>query len=297
MSMPHGWMSWNQPWAQDSHRLFTFSVRRRWTTGAAGGGPVALEEAGVPCHWQTFIPDDALPDEGVVVDCRGMGARRDWPQLRGVRGEIARLAAPEIDLRHMLRLLHPRYSVYVVPRAEGKLVVGATSIESDDRSAVSVRGALGLLSSAFSMLPALAEARILEFATQVRPALPDNLPSFQYGRERRLLRINGLYRHGFLLTPTVVEEALVVLSGMGRWSLPGDGLVCAVCTLARATYADCRRRITDVCHRERSPDASAGTSNTRCAVGAALAVNSIRGGPQRRICSAHNLRGVSHQSK
>jgi len=185
---------------------------------------VALEEANVPCHWQTFIPDDALPDAGVIVDCRGTGARRDWPQLRGVRGEIARLAAPEIDLRHMLRLLHPRYSVYVVPRAEGKLVVGATSIESDDRSAVSVRGALELLSSAFSMLPALAEARILEFATQVRPALPDNQPAFQYDRDRRLLRINGLYRHGFLLTPTIVEEALAVLSGhgemesTGRWS-------------------------------------------------------------------------------
>ena len=73
---------------------------------------------------------------------------------------------------------HPRYPVYVVPRAEGKLVVGATSIESDDRSEGSVRGALELLSSAYSMLPALAETRILEFNTQVRPAPPDNRPAF-----------------------------------------------------------------------------------------------------------------------
>ena len=51
-----------------------------------------------------------------------MGARRDLPQLRGVRGEIVRLDAPDVELRHMLRLLHPRFSVYVVPRAEGKLV-------------------------------------------------------------------------------------------------------------------------------------------------------------------------------
>jgi glycine oxidase len=90
-----------------------------------------------------------------------MGARRNWPQLRGVRGEIIRLHAPELPLGHMLRLLHPRYSVYVVPRTEGRLVVGATSIESDDRSPVSVRGALELLSSAYSMLPGLAEARVL----------------------------------------------------------------------------------------------------------------------------------------
>jgi len=59
----------------------------------------------------------------------------------------------------MVRLLHPRQPVYIVPRAEGKLVVGATSIESDDRSPASVRGVLELLTSAYSVLPALAEPR------------------------------------------------------------------------------------------------------------------------------------------
>ena len=111
---------------------------------------LALEEACVQCHWQTFVAADELPAAGIVVDCRGMGARRDLEQLRGVRGEIVRLDAPEVELRHMLRLLHPRFSVYVVPRAEGKLVVGATSIESDDRSPISVRSALELLTSARS---------------------------------------------------------------------------------------------------------------------------------------------------
>jgi glycine oxidase len=185
---------------------------------------LALEKTRVQCQWQTFVPGDALPAAGTVVDCRGMGARRDLSQLRGVRGEIIRLEAPDVELHHMLRLLHPRVSVYVVPRAEGKLVVGATSIESDDRSPMSVRGALELLTSAYSMLPALAEARILEVATQVRPALPDNRPAFFYHFGRRVLRINGLYRHGFLLSPAIVEEALPLLSGQweesytGRWS-------------------------------------------------------------------------------
>jgi glycine oxidase len=183
----------------------------------------ALEEAGVECHWETFVADDPLPAAGIVVDCRGLGAKRDWPKLRGVRGEIVRLHAPEIELHHMLRLLDPRYPVYIVPRADGKLVVGATSIESEDRSPVSVRGALELLTSAYSVLPALAEARILEFNTQVRPALPDNLPALHFDRERKVLRVNGLYRHGFLLTPTVVEEVLALLSvqqssaPVGRW--------------------------------------------------------------------------------
>jgi glycine oxidase len=141
-----------------------------------------------------------------------MGARCDWPQLRGVRGEIVRLFAPDIELRHMLRLISSRQPVYVAPRAEGRLVVGATTIESDDRSPASVRGVLELLSSAYSLLPALAEARILEFSTQVRPALPDNRPAFLYDRSRRQLRINGLYRHGFLLSPAVVEAALAFLT-------------------------------------------------------------------------------------
>jgi glycine oxidase len=184
---------------------------------------LALEDAGVDCHWETLMSDDARPDAGIVVDCRGMGARRDWPTLRGVRGEIVRLHAPDIELHHMLRLLHARYPVYIVPRAEGRLVVGATSIESDDHSTVSVRGALELLTSAYSVLPALAEARILEFNTQVRPALPDNAPALRFDRKHKALYVNGLYRHGFLLTPTVVEEVLSLLSApepstpVGRW--------------------------------------------------------------------------------
>jgi glycine oxidase len=172
-----------------------------------------LDEAGVDCHWCATVGEGERPAAGIVVDCRGMGARRDWVGLRGVRGEVVRLHAPEVHLTHMLRLLHPRYAVYVAPRAEGRLVVGATVIESDDRSGVSVRGALELLSSAYSMLPALSEARILEFSTQVRPALPDNRPAFRFDRERNVLRINGLYRHGFLLSPAVVEAALKWLGG------------------------------------------------------------------------------------
>ncbi len=95
-----------------------------------------LGEAGVDCRWNTPVAEEALPLAEVVVDCRGMGAKGSWDQVRGVRGEIARLHAPEVELQHMLRLLHPRYAVYVAPRAEGRLVVGATSIESDDRSEV-----------------------------------------------------------------------------------------------------------------------------------------------------------------
>jgi glycine oxidase len=177
---------------------------------------IALVEAEVECHWETPVGDGALPDAAFVVDCRGMGAKHDWAKLRGVRGEIVRLFAPDIELHHMLRLLHPHHPVYVVPRPEGRLVVGATCIESEDRSPVSVRGVLELLSSAYSLIPALSEARVLEFSTQVRPAFPDNLPALRFDRERKALYINGLYRHGYLLTPTIVEEVLGFLAGEGQ---------------------------------------------------------------------------------
>jgi glycine oxidase len=172
----------------------------------------ALVENHVDCHWETFVEDGVRPDAGIVVDCRGMGARRDWRKLRGVRGEIVRLDAPEVELRHVLRLLNPRYPVYIIPRDKGRIVVGATSIESDDRSPVSVRGVLELLTAAYSVLPALAEARVLEFNTQVRPALPDNAPAVRFDPTRKTIHVNGLYRHGFLLTPAVVEELLASLS-------------------------------------------------------------------------------------
>jgi len=48
------------------------------------------------------------------------------------------------------------------------------------------------------------------------PALPDNLPALRFDRERKALYINGLYRHGFLLTPTIVEEVLGLLSIEGQ---------------------------------------------------------------------------------
>jgi glycine oxidase len=182
----------------------------------------ALEAGGVACHWWTRVENGALPPAGTIVDCRGFGAKSSWPKLRGVRGEIVRLHAPEIELQHMVRLLHPRCPVYIVPRAGGRLVVGATSIESDDLSPVSVRGALELLSSAYSVLPALAEARILEFGTQVRPALPDNLPALRWDRRRNILSVNGLYRHGFLLTPAVVEKVLSLVSIQEKSTLFGS---------------------------------------------------------------------------
>ncbi len=165
---------------------------------------------GVRWHWghavQTLAPgriDGQRFDH--VFDVRGLGARSDLP-LRGVRGEVLWLHAPGLPLRRALRLLHPRWRVYLVPRPGDIVFVGATEIESEDRSPISVRSTLGLLSAAHSVLPDLAEARIVHTETNLRPALPDNLPRIDV--RRGLTRINGLFRHGWLLAPALVEQAL-----------------------------------------------------------------------------------------
>lgn len=173
---------------------------------------------GVRWHWGALV--DAvmpgcldLPKEARrfdwVFDARGIGARPQLP-VRGVRGEIFWLDAPELALRRPLRLLHPRHRVYVVPRGGGRVVVGASEIESEDRSPVSLRSTVELLVAAHSMLPALAEARVVHSESQLRPALPDNLPSIT--GVPGLTRINGLFRHGWLVAPALVEDALQELS-------------------------------------------------------------------------------------
>jgi len=140
-----------------------------------------------------------------VFDVRGTGARPELP-VRGVRGEIFWLHAPGVRLRRPLRLLHPRHRVYLVPREGDIVVVGASEIESEDRSPVSLRTTVELLAAAHSVLPELAEARIVHSETNLRPALPDNLPCIEI--EPGLTRINGLFRHGWLIAPALVEDAL-----------------------------------------------------------------------------------------
>ena len=140
----------------------------------------------------------------IVIDCRGIGA--GLAGLRGVRGEAIRVRAPEVALRRPVRLMHPRYQLYAAPRPGGEYVIGATQIESDSLRGVTVRSALELLSAAFTLHAGFAEAEILELCTGLRPAFADNLPRIEW--DGGVLRVNGLYRHGFLIAPVLVEQVL-----------------------------------------------------------------------------------------
>ncbi len=177
---------------------------------------------GVRWHWGTRVASATAGclriEQDVhrfdwVFDARGIGARPQLP-VRGVRGEILWLHAPGLSLHRPLRLLHPRHRVYLVPREGHHVVVGASEIESEDRSPVSLRSTVELLAAAHSVIPELAEARIVHTETNLRPALPDNLPCVT--QADGLTRINGLFRHGWLIAPALVAQALARLHAVPR---------------------------------------------------------------------------------
>jgi len=159
-----------------------------------------LRTAGASIEFNSMaIPNDF---KGTVIDCRGIAARDACPDLRGVKGEIIIVETKEIELSRPIRLVHPRWPLYIVPRAGHRFLIGATSIEADDEG-VSVRSALELLTGAYAVHPAFAEARIVDIGAALRPAFPDNLPRVTVNHSR--ISVNGLYRHGFLLAPAVAE--------------------------------------------------------------------------------------------
>ena len=177
---------------------------------------VEMQRLAVRTHWHSPQSPEAFhpgapgqPDW--VLDCRGLGAQPQWPALRGVRGEVVRIHAPDVTLQRPTRLVHPRYPIYIAPKEEHLFVIGATEIESDDRSPASVRSTLELLSAAYAVHPGFAEGRILELTTQCRPTLPDNLPAIRQ-RRKGVLEINGLYRHGFMIAPALLDVVLELMA-------------------------------------------------------------------------------------
>ena len=130
-----------------------------------------------------FNSEPGLDDiDGIVIDCRGLAARDIQADLRGVKGELI-------------------------------------LIEDDG---VSVRSALELLSAAYAVHPAFAEARIVEFGSGLRPAFPDNLPRIAI--HNRKIAVNGLYRHGFLIAPALAELTLAYVE---RGQIDNEVMQCA----------------------------------------------------------------------
>lgn len=159
-----------------------------------------------------MVCTDGVHAFDVTVDARGVGSKAQWPQLRGVRGEVLRVECHGVSLQRPVRLMHPRYALYVVPRPDHQFVVGATELESEDTGPVTLRSTLELGSALHSLHPAFGEARVLRLSAALRPALDDHRPAVAL--RDGVWHINGLYRHGYLCAPAVVDELAHKLLGI-----------------------------------------------------------------------------------
>ena len=137
--------------------------------------------------------------------------------VRPVKGQALSLRMTDgLRLRHTVR--GPR--AYLVPKPDGRLVVGATAEERGDDTAVTAGGLYRLLDGAIRFLPGIEELDVVETWAGLRPASRDHAPILGRTGIQGVLAATGLYRHGFLLLPAVADEVaaetLRVLSGSGE---------------------------------------------------------------------------------
>ncbi|MEV4629060.1 glycine oxidase ThiO [Micromonospora sp. NPDC049523] len=177
---------------------------------------IAAVRAGV-----VFVPatvhDLAELDAGTIVVAAGCGAAGlTGLPIRPVKGQILRLRAPGGEppgFRHVIRGYNDGRSVYLVPRLDGEVVVGATVEERIDTT-VTAGGVLELLRAATDLVPELAEYELAEATAGHRPGTPDNAPVIGRLADRPdVVVATGHYRHGILLTPVTAQLVVDLLTG------------------------------------------------------------------------------------
>jgi glycine oxidase len=179
----------------------------------------AIESSNIQCRMplavtrltkdRIFVHDEASEVYDKVFDCRGLRAQSDLATLRGVRGELIEVTAPEVDLKHAVHVVHGRYPIYIVPRGGSRYAIGATQLESESLAPISVKSAMELLSTAYTAHPGFRYANIVNMVANCRPAFADHLPKIVTDHD--IWRLNGLFRYGFLMTPILVATTIKAL--------------------------------------------------------------------------------------
>jgi glycine oxidase len=143
---------------------------------------------------------------------------RAVPPVRPVKGQILRLRAP-LDppfLSRNVRGLVSGSHVYLIPRADGEVVVGATVEEQGFDVTVTAGAVRELLHDAWQVIPAVAELELVEIHAGLRPGSPDNAPMIGAAPGvDRLVVATGHYRNGILLTP-ITADAIAELLVTGQ---------------------------------------------------------------------------------
>ena len=172
-----------------------------------------LADDGVTNKQDAPRPQDIQNQYDTVIDCRGFFAVKDQPELRGIKGELAFVRNTDFTLPCPLRLMHPRYPLYIVPRPDHVFMIGATMIESADEAraeAISLKSGMELFSALYSLDKSFGDADILSIHADIRPAYRDNLPRIT--RAGNIIHANGLFRHGFLFSPIMAEAVACMIA-------------------------------------------------------------------------------------
>ena len=195
----------------DGERLSGVRVRQRAEFGRKG--------------YAAPLGDTELRADGVVLATGAWSGATQWlpeharPPVRPVKGQVLELrgrgGVP--PARHILA----SERVYLVPRCDGRLVVGATVEEMGFDNAVTAGGVHELLREAYRLLPDIAEMELLGATAGLRPGTPDNLPLVGPGAIEGLVLATGHFRNGILLAPLAAEAVADLVCGNRRSSFPG----------------------------------------------------------------------------
>lgn len=184
---------------QEAYLLPDIALRHLFARFKSAGGRFEVSEID-PLNLQGFSR---------ILDCRGFIEGLS-PDLTAVQGELIIVEAPKPIIRRPIRMLRNDTPFYLVPRPNGHIAIGATAIRiagSVDYR-IRTRSISSLLNFACETIPSLADTRLVGTYTGVRAAYPNLLPRLEASEDERLICLNGLYRHGFLLAPIMAQSVL-----------------------------------------------------------------------------------------
>jgi glycine oxidase len=159
---------------------------------------------------------EELHADVVVLAAGAWSGQAGWlpqearPPVRPVKGQVLELRAR--DGAAPCRRIIASERVYLVPRGDGRLIVGATVEEQGFDTAVTAGGVHELLREAYRLLPEVAEMELLAAAAGLRPGTPDNLPLIGRGALDGLILACGHYRNGILLAPLTADVVAGLLA-------------------------------------------------------------------------------------
>jgi glycine oxidase len=160
---------------------------------------------------------EELRADAVVLAAGAWAGQAAWlpaaarPPVRPVKGQILELRSR--DGAPACRRIVASERVYLVPRPDGRLVVGATSEEQGFDTTVTGGGVHELLREAYRLLPDVAEMELVATMAGLRPGTPDNLPLIGPGSIEGLVLATGHYRNGILLAPLTADAVAALLAG------------------------------------------------------------------------------------